>query len=174
MHFEIIPKKADKWKQYVVNLTTCSSLTLSPLFFHISSLFPSGVFMNYPCICGSTDLLTVSLSIWQVQKRMPFQPVPLSMSYLSISNNVFNPFLCMTKCFFSCVSLSLTHPVQILSGHLDWGQMPRPVAEPIDREENQGQRWLRSITLIAGTVNPYLTKVLQCVIIRLCANYSFP
>lgn len=56
------------------------------------------------------------------------------------------------------LSLSPAHPAEILSDHLDWGQMPRPVADPIDRQENQGQRWLQTITALgAGTVSPYLS-----------------
>lgn len=168
MNFEIIHKKADKLIQHVVNLTsvTHSSLTLSPQHrFDASHLLTvplqhiHELSMHLRLYLISTSLSTVSLSIWQLQKKMLFQPVPLFMSYVSIFSlilsvpscfkNVFHPFICMTKCsspVLRNVSVSLTYPVDILSGHLDWGQMPRPVAEPIDRGENQGQRWLRNTT----------------------------
>lgn len=180
---------------------TPSLLTLSPLLFHIFSLFPCGIFMNYPCICGCTYLLIYLQYLFlfgKYRKRCSFSPWPFLCHPSPFSHSFFQLFLIPFSAWqsvsspeFRNVSLSLTHPVQILSGHLDWGQMPRPVAEPIDFEENQGQRWLRSTTekaIIAGTVNPYLTtslnvahifikvikKVLQWAIIRLCDNYTFP
>lgn len=149
---------------------------------HISSLFLCSIFMNYPSIWGCTLYLLLYLQylflFGKYRKRCSFSLCPFLCPTFPFSHSsflfhplltmFFIPFICMTKCFFSCAQkcLSLTYPVDILSGHLDWGQMPRPVAEPIDRKENQGQRWLWNTTaeaLIAGTVNPYLTTSLNVV-----------
>lgn len=115
--------------QRVVNLTsvTCSSLTLSPLHrFDASHLLTvplqhiHELSMHLRLYLISTSLSTVSLSIWQVQKKMLFQPVPLFMSYLSILslilsvpssfNNVFHPFYLHDKVFLLlCSEMSLSH-----------------------------------------------------------------
>lgn len=95
---------------------------------HISLLCPCSIFMNYPCICGCTSIYSISFYLASTEKdvlsaycgHFLYPTSPFSQSF----------FLCrlLLMMFFitfsvwqsiSCpvlrnVSLSLTHPVEIL------------------------------------------------------------